>query len=509
VKSDFLVPDVSLLRTQITGDRFWIIGKGPSIDLHMKYPVANDVSLALNHACLIVPTTIAHFTDYEAFRDCADYLRESRHIVVMPWTPHIRNCPRGKSLSDLMMTDMILRGLLRESRLYCYGGSNGRDGGHPTRIELRYFSVEPAYQICVALGAKQIRTLGIDGGTQYGSSVQGKARSRLLSNGRRNFDVQWKQLERLKLRYQVPMEPAASLPTVYVGVAERELVPFRVLEWSIKKNATIPVRVLPLPQVRRMPQHRQNRPRTPFSFSRFLIPELMGYQGRAIYMDSDMLVFADIAELFNLNLEGRHVGVTRQDRIPDRWLGNEEFKVGRQYSVMVIDCENCAWNIDKIIDDLDRGVYSYADLLHDLVIEDAASVLETLDPRWNSLEFYEQESTKNLHFTVVPTQPWKYPKSEFGELWYNAFAEAISDGFIDEGLIRKSVRRGHVHKKCLAMRAAAAQKQNDPSENPDPELTISGGHLEDICFRTLSIVRNVRWRISLRLGQNKATKPST
>ena len=43
-----------------------------------------------------------------------------------------------------------------------------------------------------------------------------------------------------------------------------------------------------------------NRPRTPFSFQRFLIPELCGFKGRGIYVDSDMQVFEDIRGLWKV-----------------------------------------------------------------------------------------------------------------------------------------------------------------------------------------------------------------
>ena len=53
-----------------------------------------------------------------------------------------------------------------------------------------------------------------------------------------------------------------------------------------------------------MPLAVENRPRTPFSFQRFLIPELCGYSGKAIYLDADMQVFRDIRELWNYDFSG-------------------------------------------------------------------------------------------------------------------------------------------------------------------------------------------------------------
>ncbi len=49
-----------------------------------------------------------------------------------------------------------------------------------------------------------------------------------------------------------------------------------------------------------MPKDEPNRGRTGFSFSRFQIPKLAGYKGRALYLDADMQVFGDIAELWDI-----------------------------------------------------------------------------------------------------------------------------------------------------------------------------------------------------------------
>jgi Glycosyl transferase family 8 len=54
--------------------------------------------------------------------------------------------------------------------------------------------------------------------------------------------------------------------------------------------------------------------RTGFSFARFAIPELAGYQGRALYLDADMLVFNDLAFLWRTPFAGTKAII--QDEIP-------------------------------------------------------------------------------------------------------------------------------------------------------------------------------------------------
>jgi len=74
-----------------------------------------------------------------------------------------------------------------------------------------------------------------------------------------------------------------------------------VLEWSIRKHASVPVEItwLKLQREGRLSGwHTKGWP-TPFSGLRWAVPELAGFQGRAIYMDSDVMVLGDIAELLN------------------------------------------------------------------------------------------------------------------------------------------------------------------------------------------------------------------
>ena len=95
---------------------------------------------------------------------------------------------------------------------------------------------------------------------------------------------------------------------VFVGVDRSQLLAVPVLEYSIKRHTTAKVEVVPmldLPVPK--PQDPRNGQRTGFSFSRFCIPKLAGYRGKAIYMDADMLVFRDIRELWDIPFDGAKI----------------------------------------------------------------------------------------------------------------------------------------------------------------------------------------------------------
>ena len=42
---------------------------------------------------------------------------------------------------------------------------------------------------------------------------------------------------------------------------------------------------------------------TEFTYSRFLVPHLCDYRGKAIFMDNDMLCFGDVKELDDLPMD--------------------------------------------------------------------------------------------------------------------------------------------------------------------------------------------------------------
>jgi len=103
---------------------------------------------------------------------------------------------------------------------------------------------------------------------------------------------------------------------VFIGFDERESIAYDVCKYSIERKASIPVEVVPIKhrQVRRdglfwrqwithpsegyMIDLVDFKPfSTQFSHTRFLVPELMNFDGWALFLDSDMVFTSDIAEL--------------------------------------------------------------------------------------------------------------------------------------------------------------------------------------------------------------------
>lgn len=81
---------------------------------------------------------------------------------------------------------------------------------------------------------------------------------------------------------------------VFIGHDPRQPVAYQVAAASISKNSSRPVSITPL-ILEQLPIKRRGL--TSFTFSRFLVPYLCGYEGHALFVDADVLCLGDIAEL--------------------------------------------------------------------------------------------------------------------------------------------------------------------------------------------------------------------
>ena len=144
---------------------------------------------------------------------------------------------------------------------------------------------------------------------------------------------------------------------IFVGTDRSQLLAVAVLEFSIKRHTRRRVRICPLSDLDLPePQDIRQGSRTNFSFTRFAIPELMDYRGRALYVDADMLVFRDIEALWKLPFQGARIII--QGDLKDSQSGTDTAKVRKkQCSVMMIDCAGVDWDASRIIAGLD-GQYT-------------------------------------------------------------------------------------------------------------------------------------------------------
>lgn len=121
---------------------------------------------------------------------------------------------------------------------------------------------------------------------------------------------------------------------VFIGFDPRQPVAYNVAQASIIRNSSRPVSITPL-ILSQLPLKRRGL--TEFTFSRYLVPYLCGYEGHALFVDADILCMGDIAEL-PWDTEAavsvvKHTTVTKGGQIV-----NVQFE---RPSVMLFNCDQC------------------------------------------------------------------------------------------------------------------------------------------------------------------------
>ncbi|MDT4967170.1 MAG: hypothetical protein QOJ64_1907 [Acidobacteriota bacterium] len=416
-----------------------ILGKGPSFAKRQCHDLNEFHTLSLNHVVREQPVRAAHIIDYEVVDACAEAIKLNAEILVMPWRPHVNFRPSKRNLQELIPLNPTLRYMDERGRLVWYNLSSAREvhGDSPV-VHVKYFSAEAALNLLATAGARVVRSLGVDGGASYSSDFDDLKEKTLLSGGHKTFDLEFAGIATTILNTGIDYAPLDSEAPIriYVGSSSAEVLPVKVLEYSIRKHASMSVRVFPLHEAEiEVPQpiDESNRPRTPFSFQRFLIPELAGRRGRAIYLDSDMLVFSDIRRLWNLPFDGADLLATRETT--------------SQFSVMVLDCESLDWDIDAILHALDAGDLSYEQLMFEMAV--AKRPRAVIDPAWNMLDQYRAGETALLHYTDMQRQPWVSRQHPLNKLWTKTLFEAIDAGYIRFEEVEFYVQRGDVRPSLL------------------------------------------------------------
>ena len=311
-----------------------VLGKGPSFSKRDQFDLKPFRTLSINHAVREQPVTVAHIIDADVVDACGDALEKNAGVVVLPWHPHVNNAAGDRTLEQVAAGSPALQRLDAQGRLLWYNLSTGRSvrEGCPV-VNVKYFSAEAVLNLLTTAGVRTIRSLGIDGGSSYSQNFNDLKDKTLLANQWKSFDLQFGQMARTILKTGADYAPL-HLPhpiRVYVAATEKEMLPFKVLEYSIRKHASMTVSVFPLFKADLpipTPKDARNLPRTSFSFHRFLIPQLAGFQGRAIYMDADMQVFRDLAGLWLQPL----------DEVEIRTVGDPQDPTRKpQFSVMLLN----------------------------------------------------------------------------------------------------------------------------------------------------------------------------
>ena len=260
----------------------------------------------------------------------------------------------------------------------------------------------------------------------------------------------------------------STLIKIYLGTQAEQSLAVDVLTYSIATHTQQPIQVTPLYKAVQAadinvptPTRPQLRPRTPFTFQRFAIPAICQYRGRAIYLDSDMLVFRDISEIWQQSFAQPGGEIMDLLSVPEP-VGSAR---SPQYSVMLLNCDRLSWQASQLVGELERGTWTYKQFVMEMA--PAAKKAAALPAGWNDLERYEPFQTGLLHYTDMPRQPWLSAVNPLAFLWCDALLRAVADGAISRDTVRNSVDLGWVRPSLLHQidRGIA-----DPQQLPDEVL---------------------------------------
>lgn len=218
---------------------------------------------------------------------------------------------------------------------------------------------------------------------------------------------------------------------IFVGTSDFEDTFIeRILVYTLQKNTSEELNIRFL-RPRDFPHWDRSTWGTPFTCFRYAVPELMGYKGKAIYMDVDQTNFRDIAQLYHTDLEGCAFGMV-WDALQDNGVEGKKHQRPRGWwcdSVMLIDCEKAKEYIetpDKIAKWKGSYKWHFPAMCGCPFKEKSEGIVKQLDERWNvfdgrrtsypvpTMKSEDQPNIKmdqiwHLHWTTISSQPW-HPK---------------------------------------------------------------------------------------------------
>lgn len=216
---------------------------------------------------------------------------------------------------------------------------------------------------------------------------------------------------------------------VFIGYDSKEKAAFSALSYSIIKNSTKPIAITPI-YLLNIKDHffreRNSLSSTEFSFSRFIIPHLMNYKGWAIFMDCDMLMLADINELWELRNNDYAVQVCKHNYTPDcdvKFLGQIQTVYPKKNwsSLMLINCTKCVALTPEYVNNA-TGLE-----LHQFKWLEDESLIGNLPLEWNWLagEYPYKQNVKNIHYTKGG--PWfeDYKDTDYADEWFKYYREQL------------------------------------------------------------------------------------
>lgn len=208
---------------------------------------------------------------------------------------------------------------------------------------------------------------------------------------------------------------------IFIGYDPREAVAYHTCANSIIRQASRPVAIIPL-ALNLFNDYKETHTdgSNQFIYSRFLVPHLMNYEGWAIFMDGDMIVRGDIAELWDLQEISKDVIVVKHDyktKMTEKYLGskNENYPRKNWSSVILWNCYSHP-NRKLTPDFIQKS--TGAELHRFTWLEDKR--IGELPKEWNWLpdEYGPNPDAKLLHYTLGTPCFHEFADTPQGNEWH-------------------------------------------------------------------------------------------
>lgn len=237
-----------------------------------------------------------------------------------------------------------------------------------------------------------------------------------------------------------------------------------------------------------------------FTLTRFMPPEQMGFQGRAVVIDPDVFACVDVWELFSRDMQGK--AVLCRPRSGTKGMIDKCLAT----SVMLLDCAKLRhWKVEERFNQMFEFTFDYMDWI--CLKSEPPGTVGLFENEWNDFDKFTL-ATRMLHTTRRRTQPWKtglpvdfriaerfrlFPPAAwlmkarrhlFGEyglmghyrqhpdinqqhFFFGLLKECLDNGMVTESFLREEMRLNHVRHDALEV------LKNTPDLPPAPQHPLS------------------------------------
>ena len=157
-----------------------------------------------------------------------------------------------------------------------------------------------------------------------------------------------------------------------------------------------------------------------------MIPHLMNYQGWALFMDCDMLMFEDVSKLWRMRDDSKAIQVCKHNYTPKedkKFLGQVQTKYEKKNwsSFMLMNCRKCTTLTPDYVNKA-SGLE-----LHQFKWLEGDHLIGDLPLEWNWLvgEYEHKDDVYNVHYTKGG--PWfeDYAKCDYSKDWFKRMRPGV------------------------------------------------------------------------------------